>query len=45
MFQGIADRPEEPEKKKQENRVGGRGRNEEKGEEAPVLPLEDEGGF
>ena len=45
LLEGLADRPEEPEKNKEEDRMGRSGRNKDEGEGAPPFPLKDKGGF
>ena len=44
FLQGLADGPEEPEKDKKEDGMGGGGRDKDKGDDAPELTLKDEGG-
>ena len=45
LLEGLADRPEEPEENKEEDGMGGSGRNKDEGEGAPPFPLKDKGGF
>lgn len=45
FLQGLANGPEEPEEDEEEDGVGGGGRDENEGKDAPELALEDEGGL